>query len=206
MKNSRMELLVEDWRQKMKNIDFKERYNALGLFGYTKNNLPITYFGTTYIIDRSDFRIYYENDKTKNVDIFTRFAIYHLFYFSKKSPSNSGEFVPLYQIKQAAPFYKAFQETVINPFAKRFDGRKKDLLQAISSSGFTPLNQSDAGFEAPAFSCVPIRYLFWDGDEEFPAQANILFDKNIIDFTHEETIITMASDGINYLKLFLQTV
>jgi hypothetical protein len=46
---------------------------------------------------------------------------------------------------------------------------------------------------------MPIRFLFWDGDEEFPAQANILFDENITEFTHEETVVTIASDGVRCL-------
>lgn len=198
-KNDRMAILAEEWRLKMSMVDFKERYSALGLEGYNEKNLPISYFCQEYEIDRSDFNIYYVGDRYKEVDVFTKFAIYHLFYFSKETPVNSGIFVPLYEIKPAAPFYKAFNETVILPFAAGFNGRKKDLVKAISSLGFIPIPESDAGFEAAAFSCFPIRYLFWEGDDEFPAQANILFDKNVLEFTHEETIITMASDGVKLL-------
>ena len=41
-----------------------------------------------------------------------------------------------------------------------------------------------------------MRYLFWDGDDEFPAQANILFDKNVVDFIHVESTVTIAMEGL----------
>ena len=39
-----------------------------------------------------------------------------------------------------------------------------------------------------------LEVVFWDGDEEFPAQANILFDGDITDFLHEETVVCVAAD------------
>ena len=41
--------------------------------------------------------------------------------------------------------------------------------------------------------------LFWDGDDEFPAQANMLFDSNITDFMHEENVVGVASDAAAFL-------
>ena len=49
------------------------------------------------------------------------------------------------------------------------------------------------------FSCVLIRFLFWDGDDEFPAQANILFDANVTEFLHEESVVMIGQDGAEKL-------
>ena len=61
------------------------------------------------------------------------------------------------------------------------------------------LPQSDAGYQIPSFDCIPIRFLFWDGDNEFKAQANILFDYSVTDFIHVESTVSIASDGIKRL-------
>ena len=50
------------------------------------------------------------------------------------------------------------------------------------------------GYRIHAFDCMPLTMVFWDGDDEFPAQANILFDAEITDFLHEETVVLVASE------------
>ena len=50
------------------------------------------------------------------------------------------------------------------------------------------------GYVIHAFPWMPLTVIFWDGDEEFDAQANMLFDAEITDFLHEETVVCVASD------------
>jgi hypothetical protein len=170
-------------------------YQALGLPGYTAGDLPIRYYGQEYRLRRSDHVIYLAEAPEARVDFTTGMAIYHLFHFSKQTPKNCGRFIPFRDVKRAGPFEKAFIKTTLEPFARAFNGRTDRMISACEKLGFTRLPVSDAGFEAAAFECMPIRFLFWDGDDEFGAQANILFDENITDFTHEETVVTIADDG-----------
>ena len=44
-----------------------------------------------------------------------------------------------------------------------------------------------------------MRFLFWEGDEEFPAQANLLFDRSATDYIHGESIVTLAAAGVHRL-------
>lgn len=193
------EKLCEEFRRKALEWDFKERYCALGLPGYNDKNLPITYYGVNYEINRADGRIFEAEKPDKEPDITTRLVIYHLFCYSKKNPISANSFIPLHGVKRAAPFTDAFKKQTLIPFAKTFEGKTQCLIEAGEKLGFVRLPYSDAGFQAMAFSCIPIRFLFWDGDDEIPAQANILFDENITDFTHEETVIGIAANGVNRL-------
>ena len=62
-----------------------------------------------------------------------------------------------------------------------------------------PAAGQDMGYELSAFQCIPVRFLFWEGDEEFPAQGNLLFDAGATDFIHGESIVTIASVGLSRL-------
>ena len=42
-----------------------------------------------------------------------------------------------------------------------------------------------------------MRFLFWDGDDEFPAQGNLLFDKSATDFIHIESVVSIAMVGLD---------
>jgi hypothetical protein len=190
------EACCEEWRKKALGFDYKDRYMRLGLPGYTDSDLPISYYGVPYLISREDAGVTRADRPDARVDVQTALAIYHLFYYSSGSPVNTGRFIPFREVRGAAPFDPAFKKQILVPFARAFEGKKELLIAAGESLGFQRLGLSDAGFEAKAFECMPIRFLFWDGDDEFPAQANILFDENITEFTHEETVVTIASDGI----------
>ena len=56
------------------------------------------------------------------------------------------------------------------------------------------------GYQIPIFPFMDICVLFWDADEEFPAQANMLFDYAINDFVHEEDVVCAAADTVYYLE------
>ena len=58
---------------------------------------------------------------------------------------------------------------------------------------------TNSSFLLPAFACIPVKLMFWDGDDEFPAQANILFDKSATDFNHIESIVTIATEMLYQL-------
>ena len=42
--------------------------------------------------------------------------------------------------------------------------------------------------------------MFWDGDDEFPAQANLLFDRSATDFIHIESVVTIATELLRQLS------
>ena len=69
------------------------------------------------------------------------------------------------------------------------------------ASGGTPLPQGDVGYVLPVFPFLNIAVLFWDKDEEFDAQANMLFDSEITEFMHEENVVCVAADAVYYLTL-----
>ena len=108
--------------------------------------------------------------------------------------------MPFRSLKDASPFGPAFQKTVIDVFAATFSGHLEELKAACEAMGGQKLSHSDAGYELLAFSCIPVRFLFWDGDDEFPAQANILFDKSATDYIHVESLVSIASEGLSLLS------
>ena len=122
--------------------------------------------------------------------------IYNLFWYSKENVSLQERWVPFRDVRNAGPFAPAFESNILKPFAMTFEGKTEKLRRAAEKMGGQPVRQGDAGYIVHAFSCIPMQYLFWDGDEEFPAQGNILFDYSVTDFIHVESTVTLAEEGI----------
>ena len=53
------------------------------------------------------------------------------------------------------------------PFSRMFSGHVEELSKTCEKLGGKKLPWSDAGYELKAFECIPVRFLFWDGDDEF---------------------------------------
>lgn len=187
------------WREKFTAMDHEALARRFRL-KWDEAFLYIVFYGRTYKVCRQTGIITdAENPETATTfDI--RMSILHLFHYSKPDAAVCGRFVPFREIKGASPYAPAFQRSVAEGLAIPFNGRLEQLKKACLALGGQPISQSDAGFLFRAFDCMPVMLLFWDGDEEFDAQANLLFDAEITDFIHEETVCCIAGHLMHLLK------
>ena len=93
---------------------------------------------------------------------------------------------------------------LLETFSAEFAG-KTDLLEAVCrKAGGTPVEtKADLSYQFYPFPQVPIQLLFWDEDEDFPAQTQIMVDKRVTDYVHPDTSGCMAADLMKLLKSFL---
>lgn len=193
------ELTCERWRNIFLGMEQEKIAERFGL-EMDESALYILYFGQKYRIDRRNGIITLWDDPERKLAFNTLLSIYNLFYYARPGAKEKGEFVPFRLVKRAAPFDPAFQRMVLKPLAKTFEGHGELLRKACIALHGMPIRQGDVGYVVRAFDCIPLTVVFWDGDEEFEAQANILFDADITDFIHEETVVCIASDFVRRLS------
>ena len=99
----------------------------------------------------------------------------------------------------ARPFGPAYKIGVTDVFAATFSGHAKELENAFEKLNGLRLPLGDVGYQIDAFSCEPMQFYFWDCDDEFEAQANILFDYSATDFNHVESAVSTAEMGVRRL-------
>lgn len=130
------------------------------------------------------------------VSCYEKMNIYALLRADSAGARLRDEWVPFEKLRGAAPFGRSFQANIVQPFARMFQNRLPSLARACEELGGKKLPWSDAGYELDAFACVPVRFLFWEGDDEFPAQGNLLFDAGAADFIDEKSLIRVALVGL----------
>lgn len=191
--------VIETWRQKFLHEMDQER--IIKKFGLCADDsyIYITYFNHEYRIHRKNGEIKRKDEPEQEIGFNTQMVIYNTFYYSVEAPMASGELVPFRQVKRVYPFEKAYRETVLHTLQTVFSGHVEELKRAGEALGGIRLAQGDAGYVLPAFPFLNIAVLFWDGDEEFEAQANMLFDSEITQFMHEEDVVCVAADAVKYL-------
>lgn len=197
-KISNYEKWCEEWCQKFLQMDLDDLKMRVPELVDHGNFLSIFHFGRQYRIDKQTgiITLFSSSDFVSST---VRLNIYTLFAYAKPYAHIQDEWVPFERLKNARPFGPAFQKGNVQSFAQTFAGHLDKLEAAFQKLGGKRIPFSDMGYQIDAFSCIPIRFLFWDKDDEFSAQANILFDKSATDFIHVESTVTIASVGISML-------
>lgn len=196
-RQSNYDQVIENWRLKFLEMDQEELIRKFQLEA-DKEFLYIIYFSKRFRIDRKTGFIT-EDGKSPGFD--TVMNIYNTFYYSAAHPVASGNLVAFRQVKRVYPFEAAYRRTIISRLQELFAGKTEELRKACEALGGTLLPQVDVGYVLPVFPFLNIAVLFWDKDEEFEAQANMLFDSEITEFMHEENVVCVAADAVYYLTL-----
>ena len=192
---SNYEQLIENWRKKFLEMDQEALIRKFDLEA-EEEALYITYFSRKLRIDRKNGVI---TDQGARPGFDTVMNIYNTFYYAAEHPVASGNLVAFRQVKRVYPFEAAYRRTIISRLQEIFSGKTAELEKACKALGGMPLPQGDVGYMLPVFPFLNIAVLFWDKDEEFEAQANMLFDSEITEFMHEENVVCVAADAVYYL-------
>lgn len=197
-RQSNYERQCEEWRQRFLAMDVKDLRARLPELREEGPWLTLRHFGRRLGVRLETGRIEALDDGLP-VSVNERLNVYTLFAYCKPGARLTGSWVPFRSLRNAGPFGPAFQRGVVEAYACSASGHMDDLRRAGGILGARLLPQSDLGLELSAFACMPVRYLLWEGDEEFPAQANVLFDESAVDFIHVESVVTVATAG--YVRL-----
>ncbi len=152
--------------------------------------IPIRFLGETYLVRASDGEVVDARGEKAPFD--AAMSIYDVLCRSEKTPVLSGAWVPTMELHHIMGS-NSVHEDLGQGDAAFFSGRTEALAAACRALGGTPGSRGDLSFRIPIFDFFPAELRFWEADEEFPAQLQIFWDANALDFAHYETLWYMAA-------------
>lgn len=109
-----------------------------------------------------------------------------------KNAAPSEDWVAYREIPGATFYFSAFVKRAIDPLKKVFGNNLEGLSKAAEILEARPIDFGDVGLEFMPFPRIPVRMVLYEGDDEFPAEANILFDRSVGDLLSPEDIAWLA--------------
>jgi hypothetical protein len=103
-----------------------------------------------------------------------------------------GKPITFQELGWVANYYPTFFSRVVKPLISGFGASSERLLDTAVKFGGLKAAFGDMAVTIPAFARVPITVVIWKGDDEFPANANILFDKSVTNYLSFEAIIVLC--------------
>ncbi|MGD9041789.1 MAG: DUF3786 domain-containing protein, partial [Desulfobacteraceae bacterium] len=105
----------------------------------------------------------------------------------------TGEWISFQEVPDGKFYLDAFNRRAKNPMVQAF-GEHPELLVKLAGEifGAAPSDQGDVSVLVKALPLVPVALIIWKGDEEFPPEGNILFDRNILKMLSAEDIAWLS--------------
>jgi hypothetical protein len=115
----------------------------------------------------------------------------------------AGKSLAYHEIPWGSVYYPNFRGRCINRFAALFGrdlGAFRKIMEENRELRAGPLKGGDAGYRFEALSGFYMSLLLWEGDEEFPPAAQILFDDNFVFAFTAEDLAVLAEVVLERLK------
>jgi hypothetical protein len=113
--------------------------------------------------------------------------------WSAGGAATEGTWIAFQEIPDGRFYLDAFQRRAKNPLVQTFGHNPEQLLElAKASFGAKPSDQGDCSMVVRALPLVPVALVLWQGDDEFPPEGNILFDRSVSSFLSAEDVAWLA--------------
>ena len=139
--------------------------------------LRIPFLNRVYQVTRPAFAFADERHPGAEIPLQEQVLILH--YLQRSQPALSGNWIAYREIPGAGFYFGAFAKRAMEPFKKTFGQNGAAFQRAAAGLGAVPIAIGSVGFEFAVLPFAPVRLILWEGDDEFPAEANILFDDSV---------------------------
>jgi hypothetical protein len=134
---------------------------------------------------------YFKSSKDANVTLVSKIVLLH--YLIRASGANlGGELIPYEDIPGLRHYFPVYEKRVLKPLQTAFSNDRYAFLEAGLSLGAIQQEYGDASFTLQVLPRIPITFILWEGDIEFPPLARTLFDPTIPGYLPLEDIVVIS--------------
>ncbi len=136
-------------------------------------------------------QVTFPDGQVSDLAVWERILVLH-YLGGDSTPPTHTEWVDFKQIPSGGFYFEAFKRRAHDPLAQVFGQNPDLLLKAGEVIGARPTDFGDAAVEVMVFPKIPVVAVVHAADEEFPADAKILFKSSINSFFNTEDIAVIG--------------
>ena len=148
--------------------------------------ITIEYLNRSYQITLPDIKTTLK-DSQDEVPLRDKILLLHYLTLAKGTTS-SNKVIAYKELPEGANYFPTFSQRAIKPLLDYFGKEPYRLVETAGALGGYKADYGDVAVTINAFSRIPITFVLWKGDEEFPPEGSILFDSTISDYLSTEDI------------------
>jgi hypothetical protein len=177
--------------EELSRIPFEIISERSGFESPSENTFRIPFLDRIYLASYPEFEFNDQPASEKEIPIQEQVLILH-YMMAPAMPSPTNHWIAYREIPGAAFYFGAFVKRAVEPLKKVFGDNLVGFTRAAQKLRPQEIENGDVGFEFRVLPAVPLQLILWAADDEFPAEANILFDKNIGQILSPEDVAWLA--------------
>lgn len=170
---------------------------------YDRDYIYMNFLSHKYRINRINGKVTWsDNDfiNSAEADYNEAMTLYDVLCNSKTDCYECGEFVNMYSLSSIKGGSASVGNGLFQDAEKFFDHKDALLIQACERLNGMKAGKGDIAYLIPVFDFLKVIFQFWNSDEDFGASLQLLWDKNILNYMHYETVWFAASHLLTRLK------
>ncbi len=179
----------EFYLEKYQQADPVDISNRLGIpYDCTGQEFTIMFMGNLYHITYPEFTVSHMKEEKEQLcesgayypleaDVYAKILVLRYLLNSSIFPHN-GDFRAYRELPSGDLYYRQFQGRCVFRLCRKYGNRLEALEQIMNCLGASSVKLGDMGYELEIFEELYVRFILWEGDDEFPASAQILFSSN----------------------------
>jgi hypothetical protein len=159
----------------------------------------IRFFSDVYSVDISAGKVSLLPSGAPEKDFTAVLILHYAIQELKGLKPLENEWISFKELSGGEAYYPAFRKRAVDPIIFKYGNNPAGLYENLDKLKGKKAEGADAGIILDAFSGVPIMVLAWKADEEFSAEANLLFDRSISGILSTEDIAVLAGYITKYV-------
>jgi hypothetical protein len=166
--------------------------NSNCIYDKDKNTFYVTCMGKDFEVIYPDGNICNIKDKDEEVPLIWEILILHYLAGAKGTPLQE-KMISFKELPGGSIYIDPFNKRTLKPLLKIFGNCPEMIIEIGKKFNGKKSSLGDYSITINAFPNIPITYVIWEGDDEFPPSGNVLFDASAPDYLHTEDYAYLAS-------------
>ena len=188
IENHKEEVPFAHYEEKFRGLKPEEALERLPDVRWDGTEFTVTLLGRTFAISHPDYAIRaLDGGPVPPLNVQTFLLRYLL---ESRDVAWAGEWKTFREMPWGEMYIKPYTGRVLTRAAFTFGSRVAAFRAAAEKMGALPLPHGDAGYQFDLIGGYQMRLLVWEGDDEFPPNAQVLYSDNFADgFAAEDRVV-----------------
>lgn len=168
---------------------------------YDRENrcFKIKIMGKNYVVNHPSGKLY-DSESGEEIRAYAIKILILRYLINSRAVPPFNKDITYKEIPGGLVYYKNFYNRTILKLARVFSDKQEFFIESSKAIGAQILDRGDLCCKFEFINNVYITFIVWQGDDELPADANILFDKNIEYYFNAEDLAVLGDVAIELLK------